>query len=76
MILKIICEKNYIIYGELIFYGLGIVMENECFVFIRWVCRVCMVMVVVCCWYSNSLVKNINNVEILNIFIDCFINLL
>lgn len=75
MILKITCEKNYTIYGELISYRLGIVMENERFVSIRRVCRARMVMVAACCRHSNSLVKNTNNVDkILKIFIDCSIN--
>lgn len=63
MILKITCEKNYTIYGELISYGLGIVMENERFVSIRRVCWARMVMVAACCRHSNSLVKNTNNAD-------------
>lgn len=63
MILKITCEKNYTIYGELISYRLGIVMENERFVSIRRVCRARMVMVAACCRHSNSLVKNTNNAD-------------
>lgn len=63
MILKITCEKNYTIYGELISYRLGIVMENERFVSIRRVCWARMVMVAACCRHSNSLVKNTNNAD-------------